>query len=185
MWLHAVFRSVHFESRFIQVEAGKAGEVESDEQIEVTLQHYKTTHEESASTPEPKSLEIDFHAALNEDEGDAFNMDENAEIESPKDGARKITGTHAMVVIGGRYEGRKLWLLLQNWWTDMQLVEVSAEYLENCSARVSFAGKVKFAPESQRDPYSLNDSLFADARNFDRAEQTVGGLSRPTLDRAE
>jgi len=178
----------HAKGKFIRLqagEAGEAGEAKSDEQIEVTLKKYRMTHEESASTLHPKSLESNFNAVHNEDEGAALNNDENAENESSQDGARKIEGTHAMVIIGGRYEGRKLWLLLQNWWTDMQLVEVSAEYLKNCGALITFAEQeIDFAPENERDPYSLNDSLFADANYFDRAEQKVDGLSHPTLDRA-
>ena len=50
-------------------------------------------------------------------------------------------GGHAMVVVGHRtHEGRHIFLL-QNWWRNKQLIEVSAEYMEKSQAQVHFVTK--------------------------------------------
>ena len=49
-------------------------------------------------------------------------------------------GEHTMVLIGARQDVAtgKRWFLLQNWWKDMQFVEVSEDYLESCGSRTFF-----------------------------------------------
>ena len=50
-----------------------------------------------------------------------------------------IVGLHAMVLIGARRDATgKQWYLLQNWWKDMQFVEMSEEYLKGCEPVISF-----------------------------------------------
>jgi hypothetical protein len=52
-------------------------------------------------------------------------------------GPRK--GLHAMVLVGARTDANgKRWFLLQNWWPEMQFVEVSKSYLESSGATVYF-----------------------------------------------
>ena len=77
---------------------------------------------------------------------------------------------HAMVLIGVRKQGKKVWLLLQNWWTDMQVVEVSQEYFENSGASLTFV-----TSELSEKTYSTdhiingtcNASPIADCNNLD------------------
>jgi hypothetical protein len=46
---------------------------------------------------------------------------------------------HAMVLVGMRHVDNEWRLLLQNWWENMQFVEVSAEYFISSGARLSWA----------------------------------------------
>lgn len=139
----------------------------------------------------PTRLEGEFDAAgaaQNEAEATASERDEIAsEANKPTlgDGKNKIVGTHAMVLIGGRREASgKLWFLLQNTWSNMQLVEVSADYLKASKATIVFPVTCyEFAPENERQNFSLNSYLFAEANNFDRAEQWHSGLSQGWMER--
>ena len=68
------------------------------------------------------------------------------------DGSPKgpFIGHHAMVLIGIRkvISTGKQWYLLQNWWKDMQFVEVSQEYMDHCGARLTFvAGTLPEYPD--------------------------------------
>ena len=48
-------------------------------------------------------------------------------------------GSHAMALVGSRVgDDGKLYLLLQNWWSDKQFVEVDADYFEACGAVLHF-----------------------------------------------
>jgi hypothetical protein len=48
-------------------------------------------------------------------------------------------GHHAMALIGARTDEKgKRWFLLQNWWRNLQFVEVSESYLESSGATVCF-----------------------------------------------
>lgn len=68
---------------------------------------------------------------------------------------------HAMVLVGMRKgsDGR-WWLLLQNWWPHMQLVEVSQEYFLSCKAEISF---VKHPPLAIRATLERCDKEYAEA----------------------
>lgn len=88
------------------------------------------------------------------------------------DGGPTPEESHAMLLIGGRREKGKLWLLLQNWWADMPLVEVDAEYFAGCQATLSFVCNEKedYEGVNLETFYSMNKSLVADSNNLDRAD---------------
>ena len=92
-----------------------------------------------------------------------------------------------MILIGGRREKGKLWLLLQNWWDDMQLVEVDSEYFAGCHASLSFVTHPKedFAGVDLELFYTMNSSLVAESNNLDRADYSMsdGCFAGPDLDR--
>lgn len=50
----------------------------------------------------------------------------------------KVSGRHAMVLVGFRQDGAELRFLLQNWWVSKPFVEVSQEYLVAAESRVFF-----------------------------------------------
>jgi hypothetical protein len=50
---------------------------------------------------------------------------------------------HAMVLVGTRLVGDEWRLLLQNWWPNMQFVEVSREYFLSCEAVLTFVDGVQ------------------------------------------
>ena len=50
-------------------------------------------------------------------------------------------GGHAMVVVGHRTHAGRHIFLLQNWWRNKQLIEVSAEYMAKSKAQVQFVTK--------------------------------------------
>jgi hypothetical protein len=89
-----------------------------------------------------------------------------------RDGGLTKEECHAMVVIGGRRVKGKLWLLLQNWWDDMQLVEVDADNFAGCQATLSFAGHTTkaFADANLKTFYTMNRSLVSDSNSLDRAD---------------
>jgi hypothetical protein len=48
-------------------------------------------------------------------------------------------GLHSMLIIGGRKDGSgRYFFLIQNWWSNSQVIEVSAEYLAYCRAQVHY-----------------------------------------------
>jgi len=92
-----------------------------------------------------------------------------------KDGAKKPQNEecHAMVLIGVRKEGTKVWLLLQNWWTNMQLVEVSWDYFANAEGKLTFFAKRSVLNETAYcfdRMYSLNSSPKAECDHLDKKE---------------
>jgi hypothetical protein len=95
-----------------------------------------------------------------------------------------------MILLGGRTEKanpNKKYLLLQNWWEDMPLVEISDDYFRQA------LGQVLFVPDdrledfekvagSEDELYPRCSSLLAESNNIDRAE---GGVwSNPVLERS-
>ena len=91
---------------------------------------------------------------------------------SPVDKSKNPTDQecHAMVLIGVRKQGEKVWLLLQNWWTDMQVVEVSLEYFENSDASLTFVTN-ELSENTHSSDHILNGtcsaSPIADCNNLD------------------
>jgi len=82
---------------------------------------------------------------------------------------------HAMIIIGCRFdENNNLFLLIQNSWDDMPLVEVSAEYLALCKAEIHavYANGLdqRKWDEVKDNFFSVCKSRFADCNNLDRAE---------------
>ena len=139
-------------------------------------------NENAPALDEAEDVEVSVSGVVHIGNTPAFDDDETvSETENPRhgDGKSKQTGRHAMLLIGGRRDANnRLWFLLQNWWTDMQLVEVSAAYLKASGARILFANPdYEFAPADDRKEFSQNPFLFADANNFDRAVQMGNGMS--------
>ena len=57
------------------------------------------------------------------------------------DDSKDNGGGHAMVVVGHRTHAGRHIFLLQNWWRNKQLIEVSAEYMVKSQAQVHFVTK--------------------------------------------
>ena len=108
-----------------------------------------------------------------------------------KDTKKDKEETHAMILIGTRLDERKnRWLLLQSWWPDMELVEVSAEYFFNSDAKVVFVDASrewldghKLTNPHPNDWYDVNLSLVADTNNLDRCDQRNGCFEIVVRDR--
>jgi hypothetical protein len=88
-----------------------------------------------------------------------------------KEGADEL---HAMLIIGGRHDKNgKLWLLVQNWWFDMPLVEISVDYL------VSTGASCYYVPSLETyqirvilcDPISTNSADVAECHNLDQKDK--------------
>jgi hypothetical protein len=83
----------------------------------------------------------------------------------------KSIGSHAMVLIGGRRDPKvqgKKWLLLQNWWENMPLVEVSDEYFKNVEGQLTFFAGWEVMDQKKENIslescYSMNQSLVAES----------------------
>jgi hypothetical protein len=103
----------------------------------------------------------DEHAAQATTEGDL------------EGGKKDKQDRHAMVLIGGRLEGKKQWLLLQNWWDEMPLVEVSAVYFKNSGGYLGFIpkGTLDSFSDSFESIYSLNASPIAESNNLDKPDR--------------
>jgi hypothetical protein len=80
-------------------------------------------------------------------------------------------GYHAMVLIGCRTDrvSNKKWLLFQNWWSDMQLVEVSDDYFWAAKGTVAFVTETEFDSVDLSSFHSFNHARVAES-NLDRAE---------------
>ena len=78
-------------------------------------------------------------------------------------------GHHAMVLIGVRIDQntQQQWFLLQNWWPNMQFVEVSESYLESAGATVYF---VKTPQSSIPTAFPTYTALYAENENLDKEE---------------
>ena len=103
-----------------------------------------------------------------------FEPPKSSNTESiPADTTKKPTDQerHAMILIGARKKGKKTWLLFQNWWSDMQVVEVSQDYFENSDACLTFVkGEVSQEPYSYDELLNggtFNASPIADCNNLD------------------
>merc|ERR1711935_1050628 len=70
---------------------------------------------------------------------------------------------HAMVLIGVRWKDGKLRVLLQNWWKEMQLLEVSASLLEKSGATLSFLS-MKITDVDQ-DKFGAHNTRYGEAIN--------------------
>ena len=89
----------------------------------------------------------------------------------------KQLGLHAMVLIGGRQEKNKKWLLFQNWWEDMQLVEVSDTYFNDVGGVLQFLTKRALEHvDFFESAYSTNTSPIAECNNLDMHDNMGGCL---------
>jgi hypothetical protein len=82
--------------------------------------------------------------------------------------AGDIKGRHAMTIVGHRKDGDgKEWFLVQNWWPQMQFVEISAEYLEACKATLYYVE----TPQTEIPKnFPVQHHMFADNENVDKPE---------------
>lgn len=62
----------------------------------------------------------------------------------------KRDAKHAMVLVGTRFDGTHWYFLLQNWWSEMQFVEVRGDYLMASRAQIIFA---------EREQLTIGDSV--------------------------
>ena len=78
-------------------------------------------------------------------------------------------GHHAMVLIGVRIDQntQQQWFLLQNWWPNMQFVEVSESYLKSAGATVYF---VETPQSSIPTAFPTYTALYAENENMDKEE---------------
>ena len=80
----------------------------------------------------------------------------------------KFIGHHAMTIIGHRKDDEgKEWFLVQNWWPQMQFIEVSAEYLEACGATLYY---VKTPQTEIPKAFPVQHHMFAENENVDKPE---------------
>ena len=135
--------------------------------VEMTLLQYlkQNTSDDHVATI-PKDLfqsKGETNASVN-DSSDAVGLDGGKNIENEE--------SHAMILLGGRIENGRLYMLLQNWWEDMPLVEVDTEYLKNSHATLTFVrnDKEEFESANLENFYTMNHSLVADSNNLDRAD---------------
>ena len=80
-----------------------------------------------------------------------------------------------MVLIGGRRDKTgKLFLLLQNWWDGMQLVEVDTDYYATCDPDLTVVDvpEKDFAKVHLASFFSTNSALVADSHGLDRADRS-------------
>lgn len=99
------------------------------------------------------------------------NEDETAEGKG-----RNTTGSHAMVLLGGRSDEKnpkKKFLLFENWWEEMPLVEVSDDYFKAAK------GILIFLARSEIESFGMEDDsrctyLIAESNNIDRPEGHYG-----------
>jgi len=78
----------------------------------------------------------------------------------------KKLGRHAMVLVGHRREGDQDLFLLQNWWKHKPFVEVTAGYLESCSAIIR-AVKTK---QTKMGNYATGNAAHVEADYLDAGE---------------
>lgn len=87
---------------------------------------------------------------------------------------------HAMVLLAYEedLEGNS-WYLLQNWWPNMPLVLVTANYLRSCESTICFVTrKIEKNPNQQPTSFALvAQSLFQDGHDSrpPRRNQIIGG----------
>jgi hypothetical protein len=72
-------------------------------------------------------------------------------------------GTHAMVLVGHRYQNGKSMFLLQNWWHQKQFVEVDIEYLRRCKANFAF---VETRQEEIREQLVTSTGTYFEAEDM-------------------
>lgn len=73
-----------------------------------------------------------------------------------------------MAMIGHRKDDEgKEWFLVQNWWSQMQFVEMSAEYLQACTPTLY---SVKTPQTAIPEKFPVEHHMFAETENVDKAE---------------
>jgi hypothetical protein len=167
------FDSPNDKGKFIPLE-----ESQNNEQDEEDIETIISKHDSSSVSTCSKNLSHDGLSGTKDT------------TKVPETHGRSAIGFHAMILLGGRTEKanpNKKYLLLQNWWEDMPLVEISDDYFRQA------LGQVLFVPDdrledfekvagSEDELYPRCSSLLAESNNIDRAE---GGVwSNPVLERS-
>ena len=160
----------HKRGNFVELPGG-GNEEEYCQTIEVTLNEYITAHK----TNDSEVTKVLFPSGSTPDKTTDSSKQDCA------DGGRKEE-CHSMLLLGGRLVNNKLFLLFQNWWPTMQLVEVDAEYFAAAEASLFFLNhKKEYFKTNEYGQvdlgamfYSLNSSLVADAYGLDRADYNRG-----------
>jgi len=99
---------------------------------------------EERSLPSPRNLEKDVKPTVASSEASFSDRDV-----MPRTRQDKIEN-HAMVLLGGQKEGKKVWMLLQNWWSTMQLVEVCYDYFMECEGHLAYFAEAGYDPKKSR-----------------------------------
>ena len=76
---------------------------------------------------------------------------------------------HAMVLLGMRTDGDKKFFLFQNWWPEMQLVELSDEYLMNADGELRFVAAQNLKEAQPKHWHEVNSARVTESL-LDRAD---------------
>ena len=78
---------------------------------------------------------------------------------------------HTMIILHARKDKKDQtwWFLMQNWWPDMQLVEVSEEYLADSEALLDFVNSNISFTKTVEAVYKKNTARIAHCNDMDRA----------------
>ena len=122
-------------------------------------------------------VQIKYSPKDEKDTGSSSSYDGDRHKERiTNDGSKVVEETHAMILIAARRDKNNIWLILQNSWEDMPLVEVSLDYLVACDASISFPTSARqhrdkiFRQLSDQEWYAVNAAKVAECNNVDRAE---------------
>ena len=165
----------HSRGAFVELPA-KDDDEQYKEKVDMTLEAYLSSDiSKSSDLNVPQKLFPSTH--VNEETTDVSSNTNGVEATAMgdgigKDGKATEEESHSMLLIGGRLAKGRLWLLFQNWWDDMQLVEVDGAYFNGSGATLSFVRhkKEEFAAADLDSFYTMNRSLVADSNNLDRAD---------------
>jgi hypothetical protein len=93
-----------------------------------------------------------------EEETSNTNKNDGLDSNNNNNGADAL---HTMLIIGGRRdENGKLWLLVQNWWFGMPLVEISVEYLVSTSGSCFFVPNLESKQLRSIVPHHIQSNSF-------------------------
>ena len=79
----------------------------------------------------------------------------------------KFLGLHAMIIIGSRTNENKNIYLLQNWWKQMQFVEVDEVYLKQCNPTLYYVETPQYKIP---DKFATDSVRYAENENLDKPE---------------
>ena len=79
----------------------------------------------------------------------------------------KFLGLHAMIIIGSRTKENKNFYLLQNWWKQMQFVEVDEVYLKHCNPTLYYVETPQYKIP---DKFATDSVRYAENENLDKPE---------------
>jgi hypothetical protein len=149
------------------------------EDIEMELETFlKGSH--YCSVPQPRNLANDgFSAPTSTSTKSASESQDSGVAGNDMKKGKATEDTHAMVLIGGRQDKKEnVWLLLQNWWDEMQFVEVSTRYFRESQGKLLFVDDHTILKNANNaameNSYEMNNFRVSDANNLDRADAKRG-----------